>query len=200
MTLCRESLTSHCCDCATLDVNSIHAFMSRLPQTRGFDEPFFLPVHPRGRLQDPWLAWRRGAPRSSSRPWLRASMRPEAEWQRGVFHGFQISLELASAPLPGFLGGLFNSAHSDFQGDFPAQGQQALGAGRCAAAKRGGVQGSALSRSSRGTGLVPGRCMRPPRLSFCGCRDRIGVGSRVFPFHSGQHEGGGRRREPSLCR
>ena len=144
MTLCRESLTSHCCDCTTLDVNSIHAFMSRLPQTRGFDEPFFLPVHPRGRLQDPWLAWRRGAPRSSSRPWLRASMRPEAEWQKGVFHGCQISLELASAPLPGFLGGLFNSAHSDFQGDFPAQGQQALGAGRWALC---------CSKAGRGSGL-----------------------------------------------
>ncbi|CAE7225867.1 unnamed protein product [Symbiodinium sp. CCMP2456] len=83
------------CPCPDLQ-HSCHGL-----QTRGFDEPFFLPVHPRGRLQAPMA---RMAPR-------RAAIALAA-----MVAGFHASR--------GFLGGLFNSAHSDFQGDFPAQGQQ----------------------------------------------------------------------------
>ena len=107
---------------ARAQICSIHVTACRL---EGLTSLFSSPSTHEAASKHPWLAWRRGAPRSPSRPWLRASMRPEAG--RRAFAGRLPDEPCTGVSLSGFLGGLFNSAHSDFQGDFPAQGQQVPG-------------------------------------------------------------------------
>ena len=154
------------CPCPDLQ-HSCHGL-----QTRGFDEPFFLPVHPRGRLQAPMarMAPRRAAIALAAMvAGFHASRGGVAE---GLLQGCQTSLAPVSARFPRWP---FQLGPQRLSRRFSSSGPAGAGAGAVVLWKCGAC--SALSRSSRGTGLVPGRCMRAPQpLQFgvC-CGQEIGL-------------------------
>ena len=87
---------------------------------------FFLPPGPGDCLRAPWFAQRRGAPHSPPWRWFWGFIPPEAGCN---LHSSRMKYGCNDPGMAGFLGGFFNPPRSDFQGDFPAQGQ-ALGGSR----------------------------------------------------------------------